>query len=300
MMTIKEFAQLCSCNAQTLRYYDKIDLLKPVKVDPWSGYRYYAATQAIDFVKIKNLQAADFTIDEIKSLLTQPDQLVYDAFDRKIAEQEQKLERIREIQQSYLTEKTMIETVVQGVTDYILRCCTDFEVLREFGLTPSDAPAVLARLRDYLNLQIAAGADSDCDWSDITLVINEEEFSGEAAVLARLETLAEEAPSNRVLLGHSSITQDDEFDPNDHVVLWERHGWGQIHEFLDELPPLEPEQHHCLWLRMKDDRYNGNLSFGMFLLGVTLLKQDSANLLVSVVAKESDDDENHFTLLRKA
>ena len=27
MMTIKEFASLCGCNTQTLRYYDKIDLL---------------------------------------------------------------------------------------------------------------------------------------------------------------------------------------------------------------------------------------------------------------------------------
>ena len=76
MMTIKEFAQLCSCNAQTLRYYDKIDLLKPVKVDPWTGYRYYTSAQAIDFVKIKNLQAAVFSIDEIKVLLTKPDQQV--------------------------------------------------------------------------------------------------------------------------------------------------------------------------------------------------------------------------------
>lgn len=69
MMTIKEFAKLCGCNTQTLRYYDKIDLLKPVKVNQWSSYRYYAKSQAIDFVKIKNLQAADFTIDEIKKLI---------------------------------------------------------------------------------------------------------------------------------------------------------------------------------------------------------------------------------------
>ena len=28
MMTIKEFASLCGCNTQTLRYYDKIDLFR--------------------------------------------------------------------------------------------------------------------------------------------------------------------------------------------------------------------------------------------------------------------------------
>ena len=86
MMTIKQFASLCGCNTQTLRYYDKIGLLKPVKVDSWSGYRYYTKSQAMDFVKIKNLQAADFSIDEIKILLAMSDQQIYEAFDRKIAE----------------------------------------------------------------------------------------------------------------------------------------------------------------------------------------------------------------------
>ncbi|MBP3704295.1 MAG: MerR family transcriptional regulator, partial [Clostridia bacterium] len=145
MMTIKEFASLCGCNTQTLRYYDRIDLLKPVKVDPWSGYRYYAKPQAIDFVKIKNLQAADFTIDEIKVLLTLPDQQVYDAFERKIAAQTQKLERIKEIQQSYLTEKNNMEKLVQNVSDYILHAVSDYEVLREFGLSPQDGPAVVTK-----------------------------------------------------------------------------------------------------------------------------------------------------------
>ena len=98
MMTIKQFASLCGCNTQTLRYYDKINLLKPIHVDPWSGYRYYAKSQAIDFVKIKNLQAADFTILEIKELIKKTDTQVYEAFDRKIAEQTQRLERIIEIQ----------------------------------------------------------------------------------------------------------------------------------------------------------------------------------------------------------
>ena len=54
MMTIKEFAKLCSCNTQTLRYYDRKNLLKPVKVDEWSGYRFYEEEPAIAFVKIKN------------------------------------------------------------------------------------------------------------------------------------------------------------------------------------------------------------------------------------------------------
>ena len=39
MMTIKAFAELCGCTAQTLRYYDRIGLLQPAQVDKWTGYR---------------------------------------------------------------------------------------------------------------------------------------------------------------------------------------------------------------------------------------------------------------------
>ena len=36
-MTIRQFALLCGCNPQTLRYYDRVDLLKPARVDPRTG-----------------------------------------------------------------------------------------------------------------------------------------------------------------------------------------------------------------------------------------------------------------------
>ena len=67
MITIQGFAKICGCSTQTLRYYDRIDLLNPVKVDKWTGYRYYEEEQALLFVKIKKLQQADFSIEEIKS-----------------------------------------------------------------------------------------------------------------------------------------------------------------------------------------------------------------------------------------
>ena len=103
-MTIKEFAKLCGCNSQTLRYYDRIDLLKPVEVDQWSGYRFYEEEQALDFVKIKNLQLAGFTIDEIKELIGRSDEEIYRAFEVKLAEQEERIRTIREIQKSYQNE----------------------------------------------------------------------------------------------------------------------------------------------------------------------------------------------------
>ena len=296
MMTIKEFAELCSCNAQTLRYYDKIDLLKPVKVDPWTGYRYYAPPQAIDFVKIKNLQAADFTIDEIKALLTKPDQQVYKAFDRKIAEQTQKLDRIREIQQSYLTEKTMMEKIVHSISNYILSNCTNLEALREFGLTLEDAPVVLARLRAYLDRLISIDT---ANLDEVTLSINGEVTQGGEQVLERLNSLTEENLSDTVLLGDTAVAQDSDFDPSEFDPLWERHGWEHVYEFFDAIPPLEKGAQYCFWIQLTGDQYQNDLSFSMFMLGAILLKYETDDIIMGCCAERSPNDENHFVLLRK-
>ena len=119
-MTIKEFAKLCECNPQTLRYYDSIDLLKPVKVDEWSGYRYYDKEQAIDYVKIKNLQKAGFTIDEIKNLVTQDDATIFNAFETKVREAEARLAEIKEIRQSYQSEMNTIKNKLTDIKNKIL------------------------------------------------------------------------------------------------------------------------------------------------------------------------------------
>lgn len=88
-------------NAEGKRW---IGLLAPARVDEWTGYRYYEEEQAMLFVRIKNLQQADFSIEEIKSLLGRNDDYVLAAFERKVEEQEQKLAKIRKIQKSYLEE----------------------------------------------------------------------------------------------------------------------------------------------------------------------------------------------------
>lgn len=52
-MTIKEFSRLCRLQSSDSSYYDHVDLLKPVKVDSWTGYRYYDEDQALQYVKTK-------------------------------------------------------------------------------------------------------------------------------------------------------------------------------------------------------------------------------------------------------
>lgn len=44
-LTISEFARLRGVNINSLRYYEKLGLLRPARVDPHTGYRYYRPEQ---------------------------------------------------------------------------------------------------------------------------------------------------------------------------------------------------------------------------------------------------------------
>lgn len=296
MMTIKEFASLCGCNTQTLRYYDKIDLLKPVKVDQWSGYRYYTKSQAIDFVKIKNLQAADFTIDEIKLLLTLQDQQVYAAFERKITEQSQKLERIKEIQQSYLTEKSNMEKLVQNLADYILHAVSNYEVLREFGLSPSDGPAIVAQLKDYIERSTQRHLPAE---PDVHMIVNDQVIRGAGHVAEVLAELKGKGYDDTVLLGDETVQEEEDFTAENSETLWERHGWNFVHEFIDHIPPMDAGHDYCFYFELTEEKYGEGLEFPMFMIATMLPRVNADELAMGCTIKRSTDDQNHFILMRR-
>ena len=296
MITIKQFAALCGCNTQTLRYYDKIDLLKPVKVDQWSGYRYYAKSQAIDFVKIKNLQAADFTIDQIRTLLTLPDSQVYEAFDQKIAEQNRKLARIREIQRSYLTEKNTMEKLIHNVSDYILHAVSNYEILREFGLSPEEGPAVVEKLKDYIERSTQRHLPAE---PDIHLIVNDRVIQGAYHVAEAFVALKDKGYEDTVLLGDENVSAEDDFTADNSETLWERSGWSYVLEFIDQIPPLEKGYDYCFLFKLTEGKYSEGLEFPMFMIATMLPRVDADELGMGCSIQRSQDGQNHFELLRR-
>lgn len=69
MYRIGEFSKLSGLSIDTLYHYDKMRLLEPIKVDRFSGYRYYEADQLVTVNKIMALKDANFTLDEIAAIL---------------------------------------------------------------------------------------------------------------------------------------------------------------------------------------------------------------------------------------
>ncbi len=94
--TIGETAKLLGVSTQTLRYYDKINLLVPQFVDSQSGYRYYTYNQFHYIDKIKYLQKFGLSLDEIKNILDCKDiSLLVKALNKKKQEKLIEIEELR-------------------------------------------------------------------------------------------------------------------------------------------------------------------------------------------------------------
>lgn len=293
MITIKEFAKLCSCSTQTLRYYDKIGLLKPMKVDPWSGYRYYEESQALVFIKIKNLQAADFSIREIQALLDASDRQIFEAFDWKIKQQVQKLERIKSIKQSYLAEINAMEKVIHELSGFLTNQLTDPQLLKEFGIDPADAPAVVARIKAFIEDKTANHLP---ETSDITMTINETLIRGADQVADAIHSLNEKNLQDTVLLGSEAAVHGPGLIPEQYETVWECHGWNYVHEFLDSIPPMEKDLVYCFFFLLNDEKYSEGIEFPMFMLGAMLPKVSNPSISLGCSVEKSPDSQNHFFL----
>lgn len=151
MLTVGNFAILCACGPRTLRYYDRVGLLKPAMVDEWTGYRYYEESQVLDYQKIRSLQGAGFTIGEIRKLLSAPEGEVRAALERKSAELEKTLRQLRELKrQGFPEEKTMEEKVEEARTAMLAHCDEiSAKDLEEAGLEPAMLEPLRARLKEY-------------------------------------------------------------------------------------------------------------------------------------------------------
>lgn len=66
---IGEFSALSKVSERTLRYYDRIGLLKPSEVDVWNKYRYYSTEQLDSIQTIIRYRRIGFSIEEIRKIL---------------------------------------------------------------------------------------------------------------------------------------------------------------------------------------------------------------------------------------
>ena len=268
-MTIKEFSKLCGCNPQTLRYYDRENLLKPVKVDERSGYRFYEEEQAIVFVKIKNLQKARFSIEEIRELLNKSDAEIYNAFEAKIAEEEKLLQEIKNIQKTYQTEITNMKNKIESLHKSIKESMEVYSPVEEFGIEYKDYNEIVKSLDDFFDRMLEAEDYSKyelMDYSDENRKKEEQNFQ-ECLIDPCLES------------------------------IFERHGWKNVKDFYNEIPDLLNGEEYFFLFKLEAEKVN-NTAFANTLLGIMCMNNLEGKMSLKCNVIFSDDGDNHFWLLK--
>lgn len=124
MFKIGEFSKLSMVTVKTLRFYDEEGLIKPARVDKFTGYRYYTTAQLYDINRIVSLRQAGLSVSEIKSvitadnayeILTKRKELLQQEFDRA----EMRLKRITELAKNFKENNKMkFQATVKKLEEY--------------------------------------------------------------------------------------------------------------------------------------------------------------------------------------
>ena len=140
MIRIGEFSKLAKISIKTLRYYDKIGLLKPAMVDSATQYRYYSVEQLETVRLIAMYKDAGLSSEMISKV-------IYKKGDERALLEYQKqllVERAKEIEKALsslevlLGEKTgqRYEAIVKQVEKRLVYCCrgyvADAESIHDF------------------------------------------------------------------------------------------------------------------------------------------------------------------------
>lgn len=121
---IRELSELAGVSARTLRYYDEINLLKPLYVSE-AGYRFYGEAELAVLQQILFYRERGFDLKSIRKILYEDD------FDIMIALEEhlRELERQRMHVDSLI--RTVKQTILQAKGEYEMSDRERFEVFKE-------------------------------------------------------------------------------------------------------------------------------------------------------------------------
>lgn len=114
MFKIGEFSKLAMVTVKTLRFYDEEGILKPVFVDQWTNYRYYATEQLFDLHKIISYRQAGLSLDDIRAIIASGSDVARILEKRRIELEKDKIEA----EKRYL----MITDIINGLKeDYAMK-----------------------------------------------------------------------------------------------------------------------------------------------------------------------------------
>ena len=168
MFKIGEFSRLSLVSVKALRYYDELGLLKPTRVDEFTGYRYYSASQLARLNRILALKDMGLSLEQIALLLDKeptPDQirgmlrLKQVELRQQLVEGQARLARIEAWLQAFEQEVAMPEY------DVVLKKVAPLQVAQVRGVAPGmqnlgpTLDGLFDQVMDYISQQGATCVD---------------------------------------------------------------------------------------------------------------------------------------------
>jgi len=121
MLKIGEFSKMAKVTIKTLRFYDKLNLLKPEIIDRKNSYRYYSLKQLKIIAKILSLKQMGFSLDEISTIID--NKISQKDFIKMLNKKQKEIKKSISLETSKLTNiKNFIKTMKEvKVTKVILK-----------------------------------------------------------------------------------------------------------------------------------------------------------------------------------
>ncbi|MGG7079254.1 MerR family transcriptional regulator [Clostridium sardiniense] len=111
-LTIGEMSELNNVSTQTLRLYDKLDILKPKYIDKNNGYRYYSIYQSATLDIIQNMKSLGMSLKEINNNLDKNDlSTIKDILNKKRNTIDKKIMELNEV-------KSAIDRAIENIERY--------------------------------------------------------------------------------------------------------------------------------------------------------------------------------------
>ena len=109
---------ICNMPIKTLRYYDEISLITPIKRSESGNYRYYCENQILALFIIRKLKLFGFSLKEIKELIDHSDvSTLQDNIKEKLHQMQGEIDKLRAKYDKggFLLEKPIINGIDSNV-----------------------------------------------------------------------------------------------------------------------------------------------------------------------------------------
>lgn len=150
MYSIGQFSIMLNINKKTLRYYDDIELFKPIYVDVNNQYRYYDESQIPVIKRIVDLKNIGISLEQIKNIINKGNSVsLHETYLVRLNEIEIMIEQLN-------AQRVLIQQCIEGIVDKQV-CSNSYTV--EQGLFIEEGYV-------YYN-------ELNCDFEDVNSVIGD-------------------------------------------------------------------------------------------------------------------------------